>query len=210
MERKESRSQRLHKLNVLVGATGSVASIRVPMLTQALSREGANVRLVITKPACHFIQIEQKLDNASVLIYTDEDEWSQWSSLSDTVLHIELRKWAHVFVIAPMSANTMAKIANGLCDNLLTCVARAWPLSTNANANEVAKPLIVAPAMNTCMWEHPVTMDHLKRMRSFGIHVIDPICKKLACGDTGIGAMEQVDNIVDRVSEYCKELSQKP
>ena len=71
----------------------------------------------------------------------------------DAVLHIELRKWADVFVIAPLDANTLAKLAVGLCDNCLTCVWRAWDL---------AKPVVLAPAMNTLMWQHPFTRRHLR------------------------------------------------
>lgn len=81
-------------------------------------------------------------------VLKDEDEWSCWSKREDPVLHIDLRKWADVLLVAPLSANTLAKLANGLCDNLLTCVARAWDFS---------RPLLVAPAMNTLMWESPFT-----------------------------------------------------
>ena len=77
----------------------------------------------------------------------------------------------------------MAKAANGTCDNLLTCILRAW---------DFAKPLLVAPAMNAAMWDHPTTTEHLARLKSFGYRVIDPVRKTLACGDEGIGAMAEV------------------
>ena len=80
--------------------------------------------------------------------FTDADEWGGWKSRSDPVLHIELRKLAKIFLIAPLSANTMAKFANGLCDNLLTCVFRAWDF----NSPEMFGSVIVAPAMNTFMY----------------------------------------------------------
>lgn len=85
----------------------------------------------------------------------DEKEWLMWEKLGDEVLHIELRRWADAFVIAPLSANTLAKLANGLCDNALTCTARAWDPSE--------APLIAAPAMNTVMWEHPLTSQQIVR-----------------------------------------------
>src|SRR6185369_6888844 len=90
----------------------------------------------------------------------DEDEWpgrndGQRYERSDQVLHIELRRWAEVFLIAPLDANTLAKLANGLCDNCLTCVWRAW---------DQARPLFLAPAMNTLMWQHPLTVRHLLQL----------------------------------------------
>ena len=86
------------------------------------------------------------------MYFSDSDEWQGWKTRQDPVLHIELRKIAYCSIIAPLSANTMAKIANGLCDNLLTCVLRAWDFK-----NGVKGSVIVAPAMNTYMYEHPIT-----------------------------------------------------
>jgi phosphopantothenoylcysteine decarboxylase len=105
---------------------------------------------------------------------------------------VQLRNWADVFLVAPLSANTLAKLANGLCDNLLTCIARAWDFTSN-------KPFIVAPAMNTAMWTHPITAAQLSTLRSFGVAVIDPITKKLACGDVGMGAMATIESLVAAV-----------
>ena len=95
-------------------------------------------------------------------------------------------------MIAPLSANTLAKLANGLCDNLLTCVCRAWK----------DKPLLVCPAMNTAMWEHPITARQLNDLTSFGYHIVQPIEKRLACGDVGMGAMASVDTIVETVLSF--------
>lgn len=81
-----------------------------------------------------------------------------------------------MFLIAPLSANTLAKISHGLCDNLLTSVARAWDYN---------KPMLIAPAMNTFMWDNPLTGEQLKKMESLGAMVISPVIKTLACGDTG-------------------------
>ena len=108
-------------------------------------------------------------------------------------MHIELRKVASAVVVAPLSANTMAKLANGLCDNLLTCVLRAWDFnSLNAKGS-----VIVAPAMNTCMYEHPVTEIQQKFLRqTLGVNVLQTVEKTLMCGDTGKGAMASIDTIV--------------
>uniref|UniRef100_A0A3B3Z9F8 Flavoprotein domain-containing protein n=1 Tax=Periophthalmus magnuspinnatus TaxID=409849 RepID=A0A3B3Z9F8_9GOBI len=116
-----------------------------------------------------------------------------WTCRSDPVLHIELRRWAHLFVIAPLDANTLAKIANGICDNLLTCVVRAW---------DTSRPLLFCPAMNTAMWNHPVTAEHVSRLEAFGYREIPCISKKLVCGDEGKGAMAEVPTIVSAIKAY--------
>lgn len=84
----------------------------------------------------------------------------------------------------------MAKAATGICDNLLSCLLRAWDFS---------KPLFACPAMNTAMWEHPVTQQHTRLLEAFGYQLISPVEKKLACGDVGMGAMASVDAIVEQI-----------
>ncbi|GMH01197.1 hypothetical protein Nepgr_003036 [Nepenthes gracilis] len=167
------------KPHILLAASGSVAAIKLGNLCHCFS-EWAEVKAVATTAALHFI------DRASipkdVVLYTDEDEWSSWRKIGDSVLHIELRKWADIMVIAPLSANTLGKIASGLCDNLLTCIVRAWDYS---------KPLFVAPAMNTFMWNNPFTEKHLMSIDELGISLIPPVTKRLACGDYGNGAMAE-------------------
>uniref|UniRef100_A0A8C2T4K6 Phosphopantothenoylcysteine decarboxylase n=1 Tax=Coturnix japonica TaxID=93934 RepID=A0A8C2T4K6_COTJA len=100
-----------------------------------------------------------------------------WKGRSDPVLHIELRRWADLMVVAPLDANTLAKLANGICDNLLTCVIRAWDLH---------KPLLFCPAMNTAMWEHPITAQQVEQLKGFGYTEIPCVVKKLVCGDEGL------------------------
>jgi phosphopantothenoylcysteine decarboxylase len=132
-------------------------------------------------------------------------------------LHIALRDWADTLVVAPLDANTHAKFAIGLCDNLLTCLFRAW---------DFAKPVILAPAMNTRMWESPVTARHLRQLledrgdggfagelrldeaaevfakHAPGIVLVPPQCKKLACGDIGMGGMAEVTAIAEAVRRW--------
>jgi len=146
--------------------------------------------VVTTKSALHFFQ-PASLSGLITTVHVDEDEWA-WKSRGDPVLHIELRKWADVMVIAPLSANTLAKISNGLCDNLLTCIVRAW---------DFHRPLLLAPAMNTLMWEHPFTSKQLDIMKSLGAQIIDPVSKLLMCNDKGNGALADVNTIVERVRE---------
>ncbi|KAG0490552.1 hypothetical protein HPP92_007415 [Vanilla planifolia] len=175
------------KPRIIIAASGSVAAIKFEILCRCFT-EWAEVKAVVTKSALHFID-KASLPN-DVTVYTDEDEWSTWKKLSDGVLHIELRKWADAMIIAPLSANTLAKIAGGLCDNLLTCIIRAWDYS---------KPLYVAPAMNTLMWSNPFTKKHLEAIRELGITMIPPITKRLACGDYGNGAMAEPSAIYTAV-----------
>ena len=178
------------QLRILVGVTGSVASIKLLALVAELQKI-AEVRIVSTAAAEHFwkdLALPQ-----DVRVYKDIDEWNTWQKMGDAVLHIELRRWANIFVVAPLDANTMAKIAHGQCDNLLTCVARCWDVRRGT--------MIVAPAMNTFMWDHPITEIQVQMLRESGIDVINPIVKKLACGDIGTGAMVEVSTIVERVNE---------
>ena len=130
-----------------------------------------------------------------------EDEWKTWNRLGDPVEHIDLRNWADLFLIAPLSAHTLAKLAHGLCDDTLSCVARAWRYSS---------PLIVAPAMNTAMWDHPATNEQLDRIRSWGATVVDPETKVLACGELGFGALASVYCIVKAVRDCIDSAIRKP
>uniref|UniRef100_A0A0D6R7U2 phosphopantothenoylcysteine decarboxylase n=1 Tax=Araucaria cunninghamii TaxID=56994 RepID=A0A0D6R7U2_ARACU len=167
------------KPRIILAASGSVAAIKFGILAHSLC-DWADVKAVATKSALHFI--EKTSLPANVNLYIDDDEWSTWRKIGDTVLHIELRQWADAMVIAPLSANTLAKVAGGLCDNLLTCIIRAWDFN---------KPLFIAPAMNTFMWNSPFTQKHLDVLSELGISLIPPITKKLACGDYGNGAMAE-------------------
>ncbi|XP_042488818.1 probable thymidylate synthase isoform X2 [Macadamia integrifolia] len=175
------------KPRILLGASGSVAAIKFGSLCHSFS-EWAEVRAVATKASLHFI------DKASlpkdVLLHSDEDEWSSLKKIGGNVLHIELCKWADVMVIAPLSANTLGKIAGGLCDNLLTCIVRAW---------DFGKPLFVAPAMHTFMWNNSFTQQHLDSISKLGISLIPQITKRLACGDYGNGAMAELSVIYSTV-----------
>ncbi|KAF7028665.1 hypothetical protein CFC21_040548 [Triticum aestivum] len=168
---------------VLVAASGSVAAIKFEILCRSLA-EWADVRAVATASSLHFIDRESFPSGVALL--TDADEWSAWGRIGDEVLHIELRKWADAMLIAPLSANTLAKIAGGQCDNLLTCVVRAWDYS---------KPIYVAPAMNTFMWDNPFTRRHLDAVAGLGVSLIPPVTKRLACGDYGNGAMAEPTEI---------------
>jgi phosphopantothenoylcysteine decarboxylase len=212
-------------VNVILGATGSVAAIKYWRLMKALLDEGYDVKGVLTEKGGFFAR--KALDHMSAKmtsegiewevpeehverVVTEESEW-EWDKIGDPIPHIDLRDWADMMVIAPLSANTMAKMANGICDNLLTSIYRAWPL--------LKKPVVVAPAMNTQMWVHPITRDHLDKLRNFqfqyrgmGDHtdlfkVVQPVESNLACGTKGVGAMAPIDRIVEAVKTALENSS---
>lgn len=211
---------------VLIGFTGSVASIKAAELVASLTLL-ADVKVVVTAAAKHFLSVDAlPLARPGEDVYGDEDEWREWRSVGDPVVHIDLRRWADILLIAPLSANTLAKLANGLCDNLLTCVFRAWDFS------DQQKRVLLAPAMNTFMWESPFTRRHLETLLELGgsspresdrcwyaaagrggltgekatVRVIDPVEKVLACGDVGNGAMANVHTITEKVADCALEL----
>ncbi len=182
------------------------------------------MRVVATGPSLHFFDAaelgppEGSAGDESIPpgpLLRDADEWPVGGyQRGDSVLHIELRRWADLLVVAPLDANTLAKFALGFSDNCLTCVFRAW---------NFARPVILAPAMNTLMWDSPVTRRHLAQLladrgdgkapegwtladadaifarHAPGIVLVPPQSKRLACGDIGLGAMAEVVSIAEVV-----------
>ena len=141
-----------------------------------------------------------------------EEEWKKWKRLGDPILHIKLRDWADLALLAPLSAHTLSKISNGLCDDPLSSCLRAWDLG---HGTRKGKPILLAPAMNTAMWDHPLTKLQLATIQSFwnskghfysadhscGIQIIPPQEKTLACGEVGDGALASVDTIIEWVKK---------
>jgi phosphopantothenoylcysteine decarboxylase len=220
---------------IALGVTGSVAAIRVPALVDALRLAGHDARVVATEPSLYFFDpsalpappTDAGPPLGRAALYRDADEWPRRAEQDpplgvyqrdDPVLHIELRRWADLLLIAPLDANTLAKLAYGLSDNLLTCLYRAW---------DPARPILLAPAMNTFMWESALTRRHLRLLLELcaepkasalapgaslddliaaintccpRLRICPPQSKRLACGDEGIGAMAEVDTIVAAAS----------
>jgi phosphopantothenoylcysteine decarboxylase len=209
--------------NVLLGVTGSVAATLTPALYEALTAAGHRVKVVATAASLYFfdpvtLDPTRPARNPEVVVL-DEDEWPGRDAggryrRGDAVLHIELRRWAEALVIAPLDANTLAKFAGGLADNCLTCVWRAW---------DRTRPIVLAPAMNTLMWEHPATARHLRQLAADAgasppaaldlpalmswinehcphLRIAPPQSKRLACEDVGVGAMAALDTIVQKLT----------
>ncbi|KAG6828169.1 hypothetical protein H0H92_008937 [Tricholoma furcatifolium] len=178
-------------VHVLLITTGSVASIKAPLIVKALlGYQNVKVEVAATKPSLAFYT-KGDISEAGSRVWTDEDEWTGDFKIGDPILHIELRRWADIVLVAPCSANTLSKIAHGTCDNLVTSLMRALSPTT---------PTYIFPAMNTLMYEHPLTAEHLRIVREVvRYHIVGPIGKGLACGDVGLGAMTEWRDIVKLV-----------
>jgi len=212
-------------LHIILGISGSVAALKTPLLFELLREAGHSVRVVATEPSLHFFDpsdlTRDVTDPAGGPLFRDADEWAGTRyHRDDPVLHIDFRNWADLLIVAPLDANTLAKFALGLSDNFLTCLFRAWDFS---------KPLILAPAMNTLMWQSPVTLRHLRQIledRGDGLQghdwgldeaaevfarhapqivLVPPQSKRLACGDVGIGAMAEVTVIAEAVRLWTEQ-----
>ncbi|KAF5319939.1 hypothetical protein D9611_011033 [Ephemerocybe angulata] len=194
-----SEKRRPGHTHALLVTTGSVASIKAPLIVRELLKyENVEVEIVSTKAALTFFE-KSDIEELGRHVWTDDDEWDiprlralqPDYKIGDPILHIELRRWADIVLVAPCSANTLAKISQGLCDNVVTSLMRALSPST---------PTYIFPAMNTLMYEHPLTAEHLRVVKDvIKYNVVGPIGKALACGDIGIGAMSEWKDIVQIV-----------
>ena len=173
-------------MKLLIGITSSIAAYRLPNIISMLRKKDIIVKTIVTERAKSFVAPQALAVMSQNPCLTDEDEWNY----KDNVLHIELAKWCDAMLIAPLTANTLAKISNGLCDNLLTSTVRALGET----------PLFFAPAMNTRMWENPLTAAQLESSKKYyNITVIPPIEKRLADGDSGMGALAEDETIIKAV-----------
>jgi phosphopantothenoylcysteine decarboxylase/phosphopantothenate--cysteine ligase len=176
--------------NILLGVCGSIASYKSAALTRLLVKAGANVRIVMTRDACHFITplTLSTLSKNPVLTEYFDPKTGSWNN------HVELGLWADIMIIAPASANTLAKFANGLCDNLLT----AAYLSAKCE-------VYFAPAMDLDMWKHPATQKNIHSLLSYGNIMIKPTYGELASGLTGEGRMAEPEEIIGIINHDIKK-----
>ena len=183
--------------NVLLGVTGSIAAYKIAGLASMLVKKNANVQVLMTKNAVNFINpiTFESLTGNKCLVDTFD------RNFEFSVEHVAIAKRADVLMIAPASANVIAKIAHGIADDMLTTTALACRCHK-----------IIAPAMNTNMYENPVTQDNLKICEKYGMEVIKPATGYLACGDTGAGKMPEPEELFDyigRAIAYSKDLTGK-
>jgi len=170
--------------HVLLGVTGSIAAYKAADLVSRLQKLGAEVKVIMTKSATELVApltFESLTHNpVYVNMFESPQKWE--------IEHISLAKWADVFAIAPATANIIAKLACGLADDMLSTVALAY-----------CGPMIVAPAMNTAMFEHVAVAENIKTLKGRGACIVEPEEGRLACGDTGKGKLADVDDILDAI-----------
>ena len=180
----------LTNTNILLGVCGSIASYKSATLTRLLVKAGANVRVIMTSDATNFITplTLSTLSKNPVLVNYFDPQSGVWNN------HVDLGLWADLMIIAPASANTLAKLANGLCDNLLT----AAYLSAKC-------PVFFAPAMDLDMWRHPATQRNIDSLTLYGNTLIKPAYGELASGLVGEGRMAEPEDIIDFITTEIKK-----
>lgn len=176
--------------NILLGVTGGIAAYKIANLASMLKKQGANVKVIMTENACQFITPMTFETLTAQKVYTDTFN----RNFEFKVDHIELGKWADVFLIAPATANVIGKLANGIADDMLTTTALAMRC-----------PIVVSPAMNTAMFENKVVKHNIMKLRTYGMDIILPASGHLACGDTGAGKMPEPEMLLEYIKRGVYE-----
>lgn len=178
--------------NILIGITGGIAAYKTIDLIHMFVKNGHATKIILTPYALNFVTPLTIQTISKHHPYLDKEEL-----VDDEIEHIELAKWADLMLVAPATANTIGKIAHGLADNLLTSTVFALPKKT---------PLLLAPAMNTRMWENPLLQENLKTIRKFykNCLLIEPRKSLLACGEEGMGAMAEISELFAAVNKKFK------
>lgn len=166
--------------HIALGVTGGIAAYKACDLVSRLVKEGAQVRVVLTEHACRFVP------PLTFETLSGHPAYCDTFAPRAEMEHIALSKWADAFVIAPATANCLAKLACGIADDLLSTAALA-----------MTAPLLIAPAMNASMWRHPATQANLETLLSRGAKTVGPGCGRLACGDDDVGRMAEPQEIVE-------------
>ena len=171
---------------IVLGLSGGVACYKAAELCRALTREGATVHVVMTEAASHFITAVTMQALSGNPVYTD-----QWDPrVANNMAHIDLTRGADAVLIAPCSADFMRKLAQGVCDDLLSTLCLARPHLV---------PLLIAPAMNVEMWQNPATQRNAKQLRSDGVRIFGPAAGEQACGEVGLGRMLEPLDLLDEL-----------
>jgi phosphopantothenoylcysteine decarboxylase/phosphopantothenate--cysteine ligase len=178
---------KLKDKNILLGITGSIAAYKAAILVRLLVKEGANIKVVMTKLAKEFITplTMATLSKNPILVDFFDPENGQWNS------HVDLGSWADLYLIAPATANTMGKMAHGIADNLL--------LTTYLSSK---CPVMVAPAMDLDMYRHTANLKNIEILKSYGNIIIEPGTGELASGLSGKGRMEEPEMITQKVIDF--------
>lgn len=176
--------------NILIGITGGIAAYKICELIRLFKKQNCNVKIIATENALNFVTKLTLETLSQNCVYTKQFDIENFATE-----HISLSEWADIFVIAPLSANTLSKFANGICDNLLTSVFCAFK-----------KPVILCPAMNDGMWENVFIQENIKKLKNNGYIILEPEEGFLACQKNGKGRLIAIEKIFE---ETKKELSKK-
>lgn len=182
----------LDNLNILLGVSGGIAAYKAVDLAGKLTAAGARLNTVMTESACRLVgpKTFEAVTRSAVFI-------SQWSTSEEyKISHIALADWADIVVVAPTTANIIGKVANGICDDLLsTTLCACW-----------RKPRLCAPAMNSNMWTSPAVQRNVKLIKEMGFELIGPQEGRLACGAEGIGRMAEPQDILEAIEKIASKI----
>ncbi len=194
----------LDNLNILLGVTGGIAAYKAVDLASKLTAGGAGLNTVMTESACRLIgpkSFEAVTQSAVFTSLWDLDARFNLreSSIEHQVGHIALVDWADIVVVAPATANIIGKIANGICDDLLsTALCACWPLIKSGAT-------LLAPAMNNNMWTNAAVQHNVKMVKEMGLELIGPVKGRLACGTEAIGRMAEPQDILEAIEKIASK-----
>jgi phosphopantothenoylcysteine decarboxylase/phosphopantothenate--cysteine ligase len=207
-EKKSNRGhlQNLHsaarymvRRNILLGVSGGVAAYKAVDLASKLTAAGATVNTIMTENACRLICPKSFEAVTGQPVYTN-----MWQTGEEFKIgHISIADWADIVVVAPATANIIGKIANGICDDLLsTTLCVCWPFIKSGAA-------ILAPAMNNNMWNNPAVQRNIKIIKEIGFQLIGPVEGRLACGTEGIGRMSEPQDILKAIEKISLKIKRQ-
>ena len=178
--------------HLVLGVTGGIAAYKAVEIVSRLRKAGAQVHVIMTRGAQNFVTELTFREMSGASVVTD-----MWAKVTHhQVEHIALARLADLVLVAPATANFLAKASYGMADDMLTTTL----LATRA-------PVFLAPAMNTAMYEHPATQENLARLRARGVHIIEPASGKLACGTSGRGRLPEPADIVATLTSFLSGVS---
>jgi phosphopantothenoylcysteine decarboxylase/phosphopantothenate--cysteine ligase len=175
---------------IVIGITGGIAAYKIPLLIRLLKKKGFEIKVMLTPAARGLVGVDTLRTLSGNPVYQDD-------ALTYDMDHIRLAEWGDLFLIAPATANTIGKIAHGIADNLVTTSALSFP----------ENKIMIAPAMNTVMWQSKATQENCRLLSSRGVCVLPVDSGELACNVSGEGRMIAVERIADAVSTAVPPLS---
>jgi phosphopantothenoylcysteine decarboxylase/phosphopantothenate--cysteine ligase len=178
---------------IILGVTGGIAAYKAVFLLREFQKAGAEVKVTMTPSATRFVGLETFASlsghDVAVDIFPEEEESTEWTR------HINWGEWANLFIIAPCTGNTLAKIANGISDNMLTATVLA-----------ARSPILICPTMDGEMYESPSVIENLKKVSNFGYHLLEPESGFLASGLEGKGRLPEIETILEKASEIIGDI----